>query len=47
MQNLLKDPLVFFLLIGLGGLTTLNIAWPLILVLVGLGILGGALLRRV
>ena len=35
-----------FLLIGLGGLTSFSIAWPLIIVLVGIGILSRALFRR-
>jgi hypothetical protein len=34
------------IIIGLSGLTTLEISWPLILVLVGIVILGNALLRR-
>ena len=36
----------FCLFIGLGGFTTINIAWPLILILVGGGILVSVLLRR-
>lgn len=36
----------FCLIIGLGGFTTVKIAWPLILILVGVVILVGVLLRR-
>ena len=36
----------FCIIIGLGGFTTLNIAWPLILILVGGVILVTVLLRR-
>jgi hypothetical protein len=36
----------FCLIIGLGGFTTVKIAWPLILILVGVIILVGALWRR-
>ena len=35
-----------FLIIGLAGFTALKIAWPLILVLVGVAILASTLLRR-
>jgi hypothetical protein len=35
-----------FLILGLSGMFSVNIAWPLILVLVGVAILGKALLRR-
>ncbi len=35
-----------FLLIGLGGLTSFNISWPLILVVIGIIILGSTLMRR-
>lgn len=35
------------LILGLGGFFSFNIAWPLILVLVGVAILGKTLLRRV
>jgi hypothetical protein len=34
------------LLLGLGGFFDFNLSWPLILVLIGLAILGKALLRR-
>jgi hypothetical protein len=36
----------FCLIIGLGGFTTINIAWPLILILLGGIILVGVLLQR-
>jgi len=36
----------FCLLIGLGGFTTVNIAWPLILILIGGVILVSTILRR-
>jgi len=36
----------FCLIIGLGGFTTVNIAWPLILILVGGVLLASALWRR-
>ena len=35
-----------FLILGLGGFFSFNIAWPLILVLVGVAILGKAFFRR-
>ena len=35
-----------FVIIGLAGLTSWNITWPLILILVGVAVLGGALLGR-
>ena len=37
---------VIFALIGLGGFTKLDISWPLIIILVGVGILVKAFFRR-
>jgi hypothetical protein len=37
---------IFCLIVGLGGFTTVNIAWPLILILAGLVILVSVLLQR-
>ena len=36
----------FCLIIGLGGFTTVNIAWPLVLILVGVVLLASVLFRR-
>ncbi len=36
----------FLLIVGLGGLSTFDITWPLMLVLVGVILLGSALVRR-
>ena len=35
-----------FLILGLGGFFSFNIAWPLILVLIGVAILGKTVMRR-
>ena len=35
-----------FFVIGIGGFTTVNISWPVIILLVGLGTLAKAILRR-
>jgi hypothetical protein len=37
---------IVFILIGVGGFTTVDISWPLILLLVGVVMLAKALLRR-
>jgi len=35
-----------FILLGVGGFTTLNISWPLIIILVGIAMLANAFFKR-
>ena len=46
LQMTILPYITFSMIVGIGGFTALPISWPLIIILVGVAILGNALLDR-